>query len=127
MAATAAASGSSQSAERAESVRDDLRRFLRGATHESRVSQTELTHTALKLLRSLPAARQAGLEYLSTVLDECTAQFVAKLEVRGDTAAGMHRNGRSMCNEDVTSVYCLCIVVIFEMCTYVIKIFPLAF
>ena len=67
--------------DRSEAVRDDLRRFLRGATHEARLSQPELTHTALKLLRSLPAARQAGLEYLSSVLDGCTAQFVNKLEV----------------------------------------------
>ena len=68
-------------ADRSEGVRDDLRRFLRGATHETRLSQPELTQTALKLLRSLPAARQAGLEYLSSVLDGCTAQFVNKLEV----------------------------------------------
>ncbi|XP_043239108.1 integrator complex subunit 5-like isoform X2 [Amphibalanus amphitrite] len=74
-------------ADRSESVRDDLRRFLRGATHETRLSQQELTHTALKLLRSLPAARQAGLEYLSTVLGECTAQFVTQLE-EGDTPEG---------------------------------------
>ncbi|XP_037083736.1 integrator complex subunit 5-like [Pollicipes pollicipes] len=67
-------------AERPDGLRDELRRFLKAATNETRLSQPELTHIALRLLKSLPAARDAGLEYLSSVLDGCTAQFVAKLE-----------------------------------------------
>lgn len=59
----------------------ELRNFLSGTQRATAKSNhVELTKTALTLLKSLPAARDAVLEYFCTVMDMSVSRYVSQLE-----------------------------------------------
>jgi Integrator complex subunit 5 N-terminus len=64
-----------------QDLMQELRNFLSGSRVGPKANHVELTRTALNLLKSLPAARYAVLEYFCTVLDISVARYVSQLEV----------------------------------------------
>lgn len=47
---------------------EELKLFMKGINHDSGVSKSDITNSALSLLSGMPAARPAVLEYLSNLL-----------------------------------------------------------
>jgi len=74
MASTSKSNGS-------QDLMQELRNFLSGSRVATKANHVELTRTALNLLRSLPASRDAVLEYFCTVMDISVARYVSQLEV----------------------------------------------
>lgn len=60
----------------------DVRRFISGAARPSHSTNTlELTRTGLSLLKNVPAARDAVLEYLCNVFSVAVNKHVRQIEV----------------------------------------------
>ncbi|KAL5012685.1 hypothetical protein ScPMuIL_011236 [Solemya velum] len=76
-----------------EEILSEVRCFLRATSCEGKLGNESLTHSALFLLKNLPAARQAVLEHLCNVFDEAVYNHILQLEVdnsnTGETAAGL--------------------------------------
>lgn len=58
----------------------ELRSFIYGATRGGLINVLELTKTAISLLRSFPAAREAVLEYFAMVFHDAVAKFISQTE-----------------------------------------------
>ncbi|XP_031350418.1 integrator complex subunit 5 isoform X1 [Photinus pyralis] len=58
----------------------ELKSFIGGATHSTKPNHFELTKAALNLLKTLPAARDAVLEYFCTVFNVATQNFIVRIE-----------------------------------------------
>ncbi|XP_046419986.1 integrator complex subunit 5 isoform X1 [Neodiprion fabricii] len=59
----------------------EVRKFISGAVRNTHGTNTlELARTALSLLRNLPAARDAVLEYFCTVFSVCVSKHVRQIE-----------------------------------------------
>lgn len=90
-----------------QDILGQVRKFIRGANYEEKISGEELSQSALYLLRTLPAARHAVLEYLCNVFTEAvnshllhlqletTVAGIANWDTKGNTAL----NARSTCME----------------------------
>lgn len=61
-------------------ILNELKAFIGGATRTTKNHQFELAKSALSLLKSLPAARDAVLEYFCTVFDTATQNFIVRIE-----------------------------------------------
>lgn len=61
---------------------NSLRSFLSGATRSSRTCDLELTRNALALLKTLPASRDAVLEYFCSVFDSAVKKYSSQVQVR---------------------------------------------
>lgn len=59
----------------------ELKTFIAGATQATKCIQLELTKSALRLLKTLPAAREAVLEYFCTVFRNAASNYIARIEV----------------------------------------------
>jgi len=67
----------------------ELRAFISGANIVQKSSRrgaldASLARTALSLLRTLPAAREAVLEYFCTLFDEAVSKHITQLEVSSE-------------------------------------------
>lgn len=72
----------------------EIRNFVGGATFGSKFSRTELAKSAIFLLKTLPAAREAILEYLCTIFDEAVSLYTHNLELEaGNVSAGSNSTG----------------------------------
>ncbi|KAK5644511.1 hypothetical protein RI129_005811 [Pyrocoelia pectoralis] len=58
----------------------ELKSFIGGAAHSTKPNHFELTKAALNLLKTLPAARDAVLEYFCTVFNMATQNFIIRIE-----------------------------------------------
>lgn len=59
----------------------ELHIFIGGATKNNHVNPLDLAKTALNLIKNLPAARDAVLEYFCTVFDKAAMNYVVRIEV----------------------------------------------
>ncbi|XP_017777187.1 PREDICTED: integrator complex subunit 5 [Nicrophorus vespilloides] len=59
---------------------EELRLFIMGANKQSKCISLEMTKSALLMLKTLPAARLAILEYLSNVLDIAAKNYIIRIE-----------------------------------------------
>lgn len=65
-----------------QDLMSELRAFIAGSQRSAaKANHAELTRTALSLLKSLPAARDAVLEYFCTVMDMSVSRYMSQLEV----------------------------------------------
>lgn len=83
---------SSPPAVTADEVIEEVRNFIAGATHASKVNGHELAKCAIFLLKTIPATKEAVLEYLCSVFDEAVTDHMHQLELEtggppGSTAA----------------------------------------
>lgn len=62
----------------------ELRAFIAGATKNARKGHLDigLARVALSLLKTLPASREAVLEYFCSLFDEVVGRYIENLEVR---------------------------------------------
>lgn len=59
----------------------DLRLFLAGtASYESKVRGSDVVHAAIRLLKTLPVAREAVLEHMHGLFDDAVSRHMARLE-----------------------------------------------
>lgn len=58
-----------------------IRTFISGATGSRKTNPLELTRIALDLLKRLPSARDAVLEYFCSVFDKSVSDYLAQTEV----------------------------------------------
>ncbi|GFG34362.1 hypothetical protein Cfor_08970 [Coptotermes formosanus] len=58
----------------------ELRTFVAGATRPVKTNPLELARTALSILKTLPAARDAVLEYFCTLFDSAVSKYVTQIE-----------------------------------------------
>lgn len=63
-------------------VLSELRTFIAGASRPNDVHHASLVKTAVSLLKSLPAAREAALEYFGVVFHNYVSKYLTLLEVR---------------------------------------------
>ena len=61
---------------------------MKGSTFETKVSNEDLVHSALLLLRTLPSARQAVLEHLCNVFDEAVNNHILHIIELGNENQG---------------------------------------
>ncbi|GLH07144.1 Uncharacterized protein GBIM_12672 [Gryllus bimaculatus] len=66
----------------------ELRTFVAGATRAVKTNPLELARTALSLLKTLPAARDAVLEYFCTLFDSAVSKYVAQIENDANPSGG---------------------------------------
>lgn len=59
----------------------ELRLFIAGTTRTVKCNELDLVKTALNLLKTLPASRDAVLEYFCSVFDASVKKHVAMIEV----------------------------------------------
>lgn len=59
----------------------ELRTFIAGASRVSDINQLNLVRTAISLLKTLPAANEAVLEYFCSVFHNYVARYLSLLEV----------------------------------------------
>lgn len=64
-----------------QDVTEELRCFIAGNTRSTKSNPLELTKTAVSLLKTLPATRDAVFEYFCTVFDNATQNYITRLEV----------------------------------------------
>ncbi|XP_064616946.1 integrator complex subunit 5-like [Liolophura sinensis] len=69
-----------------QDILGQVRKFIRGANYEEKVSGEELCQSALYLLRTLPAARHAVLEYLCNVFTEAVNSHLLHLQLETTVA-----------------------------------------
>lgn len=62
-------------------VLQELRTFLNGATHSAKVRNVDVARSAIYLLKTLPAARDAVLEHMYNLFDETVNSYVLKYEL----------------------------------------------
>jgi len=74
-------SGSVIKCVRPEDLMTELRTFVAGATRPVKTNPLELARTALSILKTLPAARDAVLEYFCTLFDSAVSKYVTQIEV----------------------------------------------
>lgn len=60
---------------------NDLKVFIDGVTKQVKCNPLDLTRTALTILKSLPAARDAVLSYFCSVFDKASENYVCAIEV----------------------------------------------
>lgn len=60
---------------------NDLKNFIDGVTKQSKCNPLDLTRTALSILKSLPASRDAVLSYFCSVFDRAAENYVCAIEV----------------------------------------------
>lgn len=60
---------------------EEISSFIAGTTKHSRCNILDLNRTALCLLKSLPATREAIFEYFCTVFDNASQNYITRLEV----------------------------------------------
>lgn len=65
----------------ASNILNELNAFIAGTTRSSKFNELELTKTALNLLKTLPASRDAVLEFFCSVFDTAVKKYVACIEV----------------------------------------------
>lgn len=65
----------------AANILNELKIFIAGTTRSSKFNELELTKTALNLLKTLPASRDAVLEYFCSIFDAAVKKYVALIEV----------------------------------------------
>ncbi|KAK4875105.1 hypothetical protein RN001_011527 [Aquatica leii] len=58
----------------------ELKSFIGGATQTTKYNHFDLTKAALSLLKTLPAARDAVLEYFCVVFNTATQNFIVRIE-----------------------------------------------
>ena len=59
----------------------EMKLFIGGATKIVTCNQLDLTKTALSLLKTLPACRDAVLEYFCSVFAETAERYIVSIEV----------------------------------------------
>lgn len=64
-----------------QDLMSDLRTFVAGATRPVKTNPLELARTALSVLKTLPAARDAVLEYFCTLFNSAVSKYVTQIEV----------------------------------------------
>lgn len=60
---------------------NELHTFIKGALKLERCNSLDLTKTALRLLKNIPAARVALFEFFSNVFSEAAANYIKAVEV----------------------------------------------
>lgn len=63
-----------------QDLMNDLRTFVAGATRPVKTNPLELARTALSILKTLPAARDAVLEYFCTLFNSAVSKYVTQIE-----------------------------------------------
>lgn len=78
----------------ADTTLSDLRLFLAGtAGYDSKIKSADVTKAAIRLLKTLPAARDAVLEYMQNLFDNAVNKHIMKLDTDDSGApseAGEH-------------------------------------
>lgn len=65
-----------------QDITDELHSFIAGTTTRSiKSNPLDLTKTAVSLLKTLPATREAVFEYFCTVFDSATQNYITRIEV----------------------------------------------
>lgn len=64
-----------------QNVLSELRTFIAGASRPSDANHSNLVKTAVSLLKSLPAAREAVLEYFGIIFHNYISKYLTLLEV----------------------------------------------
>ncbi|XP_013776240.1 integrator complex subunit 5-like [Limulus polyphemus] len=59
----------------------ELQVFLAGSTHSGKVRRAEVTNSALFLLKHLPVAKEAVLEFMNSLFDEAVNNRILKIEL----------------------------------------------
>ncbi|KAI4461984.1 integrator complex subunit 5 [Holotrichia oblita] len=72
-----------------QDVLSDLKVFVDGVTKQVKCNPLDLTKTALSILKSLPAARDAVLSYFCSVFDKASENYVCAIEVIFSTEVSM--------------------------------------
>ncbi|KAJ8870928.1 hypothetical protein PR048_027230 [Dryococelus australis] len=67
----------------------ELRTFVAGATRTVKTNPVEFARTALSLLKTLPAARDAVLEYFCSVFDIAVDKYITEVKVRSTLCRAM--------------------------------------
>ncbi|XP_069703249.1 integrator complex subunit 5 isoform X2 [Periplaneta americana] len=83
-----------------QDLMSDLRTFVAGATRPVKTNPLELARTALSILKTLPAARDAVLEYFCTLFDSAVSKYVTQIETDICLNSGSPSSG----HEDATIV-----------------------
>ncbi|KAJ9588448.1 hypothetical protein L9F63_018181 [Diploptera punctata] len=81
-----------------QDLMSDLRAFVAGATRPVKSNPLELARTALSILKTLPAARDAVLEYFCTLFDSAVCKYVTQIE----SDMCMNSNTSLLVHEDAT-------------------------
>ncbi|XP_052267414.1 integrator complex subunit 5-like [Dreissena polymorpha] len=81
--ATAAESANSSGQYNSNDILKEVRHFIHGASHKvlSLRQRETLSQSALVLLRNLPTARYAVLEYIANVFDEAVNNYLVEIDV----------------------------------------------
>lgn len=64
-----------------QDILSELRTFIAGASRTSEVNQLNLVRTAISLLKTLPAASEAVLEFFCTVFHNYVSRYLSLIEV----------------------------------------------
>lgn len=64
-----------------QDITEELRCFIAGTTRSAKCNPLDLTKTAISLLKTLPATREAIFEYFCTVFDNTTQNYITRIEV----------------------------------------------
>ncbi|XP_048244995.1 integrator complex subunit 5-like [Haliotis rufescens] len=64
-----------------QDILNEVNRFLRGASYDSKIGEENLAQSALFLLRTMPAARHAVLEHFCNVFDEAVNNHLLQMEL----------------------------------------------
>lgn len=79
MAASAMHSESNSAAP--DATLNDLRLFLAGtSSYESKIRSSDVAQAAIRLLKTLPVAREAVLEYMHSLFDDAVSRHIARLD-----------------------------------------------
>ncbi len=65
-----------------QDILSELRTFIAGAARLTDINHISLVKTAVSLLKTLPAAREAVLEYFGSVFQNFVSRYLSLLEVR---------------------------------------------
>ncbi|XP_075212361.1 integrator complex subunit 5 omd [Lycorma delicatula] len=84
----------------------ELRLFIAGATRSLKVHPLELARKALSLLKTLPAARDAVLEYFCTLFYSAVSNYVKQLKAGKNTTSNEPQNQDEMVISEIHSVLC---------------------
>lgn len=83
-----------------------IRTFISGATGSRKTNPLELTRIALDLLKRLPSARDAVLEYFCSVFDKSVSDYLAQTESGVNTSAGTTASHEELAITEIHSVLC---------------------
>ena len=64
-----------------QNILSELRTFIAGASRPAETNHANLVKVAVSLLKSLPAAREAALEYFGIVFHNHVSKYLTLLEV----------------------------------------------